>query len=46
MSRSRTVIVTGPLAARAIEFDERLAALGYARSTRTEVQVASAALCD
>jgi integrase/recombinase XerD len=44
MSGSRTVVVTGPLAAHAAEFDVRLAALGYARSTRTDVQVAAAEL--
>jgi integrase/recombinase XerD len=44
MSTSRTVVVTGPLALFAVEFDERLAELGYALSTRTEVRVAAAAL--
>jgi hypothetical protein len=44
MSGSRTVVVTGPLAAHAAEFDARLAALGYARSTRADVQVAAAEL--
>ena len=44
MSGSRTVVVIGPLAAHAAEFDVRLAALGYARSARTDVQVAAAEL--
>jgi len=44
MSGSRTVVVTGPLAVHAVEFDARLAALGYAWSTRTDVQVAAAEL--
>ncbi len=44
MTRSRTVVVTGPLAADAVQFDGRLAALGYARSTRMVVRSAAAAL--
>jgi hypothetical protein len=44
MSRSGTVVVTGAVAAYAVEFDDRLSALGDARSTRTEVRVAAAAL--
>jgi hypothetical protein len=44
--RSRTAVMTGPPAACAVEIDERLAALGYARSTRKEVEVAAAALSE
>ena len=44
MTGSKTVVVIGPLAAHAVEFDVRLAALGYARSARTDVQVAAAEL--
>lgn len=44
MIESRTVLVTGPLAACAAEVDDRLAAMGYAQSTRSAVQVAAAAL--
>lgn len=44
MTRSGTAVVTGSLAARAVEFDERLAAVGYARSTRRQVQAAAVAL--
>lgn len=35
MIESRTVFVTGPLAACAAEVEDRLAALGYAQSTRS-----------
>jgi site-specific recombinase XerD len=44
MSTSKMVVVTGPLAVLGVEFDERLAELGYARPTRIEVRVAAAAL--
>lgn len=44
MSNSRTAVVIGPLAAHAVMFDEQLAALGYARTTRKELQLAAAAL--
>jgi len=44
MTGSKTMVVIGPLAAHAVEFDVRLAALGYARSARTDVQVAAAEL--
>ena len=44
MSNSKTVVVAGPLAAYAVEIDEQLTALGYAQSTRLQVQVTAAAL--
>jgi integrase/recombinase XerD len=44
MSNSKTVVVTGPLAAYVGEVDEQLAALGYAQSTRQAVQAVGAAL--
>jgi hypothetical protein len=44
MSRSSTVVVAGPLALFAVEIDERLTALGYAQSTRREVQLQLSAL--
>lgn len=44
MTRSGTTVVAGPLAAYALEFDERLAAVGYARSTRAQLRSAAAAL--
>jgi len=44
MSTSKMVVVSGSLAVLAVEFDERLAELGYARSTRIEMRVAAAAL--
>ena len=46
MTRSRMPVVTGPLARYSLELDERLAALGYACSTRTEVQAAAAVLSE
>ena len=46
MSNSRTAVVIGPLAAHAVVFDERLAALGYSRSTRKQVQLSAAALSE
>ncbi|MGI8679559.1 MAG: tyrosine-type recombinase/integrase [Jatrophihabitans sp.] len=44
MSKSSTVVVDGPLASYAVEIEERLAALGYAPSTRREVQLQLSAL--
>ncbi len=44
MSNSKAVVVTGPLAACAVEVDEQLAALGYAQSTRRAVLAVAAAL--
>lgn len=44
MGNSRTVVVAGPLATYAVEIDEQLAALGYAQSTRVQVQAVAAGL--
>lgn len=44
MSGSNTVVVGGPLTAYTVEIEERLAALGYARSSRREVQLQLSAL--
>jgi hypothetical protein len=44
MSGSNTVVVGGPLAAYTVEIEERLAALGYARTSRQEVQLQLSAL--
>jgi integrase/recombinase XerD len=46
MSNSRTAVVIGPLAVHAVVFDERLAALGYSRTTRKELQHVAAALSE
>ena len=42
MSNSKTVVVAGPLAAYAVDIDGQLAALGYALSTRRQVQASAA----
>lgn len=44
MSGSNTVVVGGPLAAYTVEIEERLTALGYAPSSRREVQLQLSAL--
>jgi integrase/recombinase XerD len=44
MNRSSTVVAEGPLGSYAVEIEERLAALGYAASTRREVQLQLSAL--
>jgi integrase/recombinase XerD len=44
MNNSKTVVVTGPLSAYAVEIDEQLAAVGYAQSTRRAVQATAATL--
>jgi site-specific recombinase XerD len=44
MNRSSSLTVAGPLTSYAVEIEERLAALGYAPSTRGEVQLQLSAL--
>jgi hypothetical protein len=44
VNRSSTVAVASPLASYAVEIDDRLTALGYAQSTRRQVQLQLSAL--